>query len=161
MIFSILFFLLPEIVEDWVKVDIFHKAHCAGVDCLTAGLVVLAVTVLYFSLKWFMKGPECQSKARSTIRSLMWKYFAVQFVRENCHHHWSNLRSGEGGRHEPEHEGSPGDPGVQVGLESCSTSHLPPPGWVVIMTTSASLGLELLGTTIEEDQRVQQIIPSW
>merc|ERR1712183_289083 len=35
-----------------------------GFDYVTAAaVVVLAVSVLYFSLKWFMKGPECQSKA--------------------------------------------------------------------------------------------------
>ena len=124
----------------------------AGFDCITAAVVVLAVSVLYFSLKWFMKGPECQSKARSTlnnpIRSLMWKYFAVQFVRKNCHHHWSNLRPGQRGRHEPEHEGRPGHPRLQVRRQQYRRGRAPSSELdCYYYLTSASLSPELLGTT--------------
>ena len=63
------------------------------------------------------EGPSMseQSKVNNpSSPSLMWKCFVVQFVRENCHHHRSNIRLGERGRHEPESEGGPGHSGLQV-----------------------------------------------
>ena len=76
---------------------------------------------------------------------MFWR-FAVQFDRENCHHHRSDLRLGERGRPGPESEGGPGHPGLQVRESSPSCYFF--------------LSLVISRELLEEDHRIIRLLES-